>query len=437
MKNRKEIFEHMSVPKAVATLAIPTILSQLVNILYNLTDTFFIGRLNDPFQSAAVNLAFPLFFMFIVFANLFGMGGGSLISRLLGKKEHRQIKHVSAISFYSTIAFTLLYSLGVFLFLEPLLLSMGASSNTLQHSMDYVLWVVVIGGIPTALSMMIGHILRSEGYAKYASIGFVIGALTNIILDPIFMFGLGLEIKGAAIATMIANVAALSYYLWMMYRLRGQLHISFEWKHFRLRKVWVVAILAVGIPAAAMSLFNVISNVIINNLTVGYGDIPLAAMGIVKKIDMIPLAISIGITQGIIPLIGYNYAAKNYKRMKAFSHFGMGVIIVFSTLCVIAFNWQPELIFRTFMEEAETLSYGARFLRIAVLATPIMGINFVINSSFQAMGLGKQSMLLSVSRQGLINIPLLFAMNAIFGLYGIVWTQLVADVLTLIMGDTF
>lgn len=434
MKNRKEIFENMPVPKAVFALAIPTILSQLVNIAYNLTDTFFIGKLNDPFQTAAVNLSFPLFFMFIVLANLFGMGGGSLISRLLGKKDHRQIKHVASLSFFLVIGSTFLYSLLVLIFLNPLLVLMGASVNTIGYTKDYVMWTVVIGGVPTALSMTVAHLLRSEGFSKQASIGFAIGTLANIILDPILMFGFKLEIKGAAIATMLANVIALIYYLWSTRILQDSLHISFKWKHFNPRKLWVFAILAVGIPSATAGLFNIVSNVFINNLTVAYGDIPLAAMGIVKKIDMVPLAISIGITQGIVPLIGYNYAAKNYKRMRAISHFGMGVILIFSFSCVIVFNLAPGAIFKTFMSEPQTLFYGAKFLRIAVLATPIMGMNFVINSSFQAMGKGKQSMFLSISRQGLINIPLLFLMNYWFGLYGIVWTQLVSDLLTFAIG---
>lgn len=434
MKDRKEIFEKMSVPKAVAMLAIPTVLSQLVNIIYNLTDTFFIGKTGDPFQAAAVNISFPLFFMFIVIANLFGMGGGSLISRLLGKKEYDKIKNVSAISFYFAIGLTLIYTLIVFLFLDQILLLMGASANTIDFSRDYVIWVVIIGGLPTALSFVIAHLLRSEGYAKQASIGLALGGILNVILDPIFMFGLGLQIKGAAIATMLANVVSLIYFIMTMRRLKSHLHISLEFKYFKPKKEFITPILAIGIPSATASLFNLISNVFINNLTASYGDIPLAAMGIVKKIDTIPLSISIGVTQGIIPLIGYNYAAKNFKRMKAFSHFGMVIVMSFSLLCVVAFNLFPQTIFKVFMEESQTLFYGARFLRIAVLATPIMGVNFIINTSFQAMGKGKQSMLLSISRQGLINIPLLFLMKAILGLNGIVWTQLVSDLITLAMG---
>ena len=434
MRNRQEIFEKIPVPRAVFTLAIPTILSQLVNIVYHLTDTFFIGLLNDPFQTAAVNLVFPLFFMFIVFANLFGMGAGSLISRLLGKKDFRQIKHVASLSFFLVILSALVYVVLVFLFLDPILIFMGASGNTLGYAKDYVMWSVVVGGIPTALSMTIGSLLRSEGFSKQASIGFAIGTFANILLDPLFMFGLNLQIAGAAIATMLANVIALSYYLWVSRSLKKQLHIRFQWRFFRPRKIWIYSILAVGIPSATAALFNMISIGLINNLTVAYGDIPLAAIGIVKKIDMVPLAISIGITQGIIPLVGYNYAAKNYRRMRAISHFGMACILIFSLSCVVLFNLAPALIFQTFMREPQTLAYGTQFLRIAVLATPIMGINFVINTSFQAMGKGKQSMLLSISRQGLINIPLLFLMNHWFGLLGIVWTQLVSDLITFILG---
>lgn len=434
MKNRTEIFEKMSIKKAVFTLALPTVLSQLVSMIYNLTDTYFIGQVNDPFQVAAVNVSFPIFFVLIVFANLFGIGGGSLVSRLLGKKDYENIKRVAISSLAGAAIMSLIYSGFVYLYFDELLKIVGTSVNTYQYAKDYLFWTVVVGAVPSTLGMVFGHLLRSEGFSKQASYGIAIGGVLNVILDPIFIFGFDMGVAGAAIATMIANTMAMLYYIILIIKLGDQTHMSFNPKLISISKYIWIPVLAIGIPAASASLFNTIATTIINNLTAAYGDYELAAMGIVKKIDMIPLSVTLGITQGILPLIAYNYAARNYKRMRDISRYGMKLVMIFSLLCVAVFVLEAPLLMRIFIKDATTVHLGERFLRIAVLAMPLMGMNFVINTAFQAMGKGRQSLLLSISRQGLINIPLLYLMDYLFGLYGIIWTQLLADALTFAIG---
>jgi putative MATE family efflux protein len=434
MKNRSEIFEKMSIKKAVFTLALPTILSQLVSMIYNLTDTYFIGQVNDPYQVAAVNVAFPIFFVLIVFANLFGIGGGSLVSRLLGKKDYDNIKKVTISSLFGAFLMSLVYSIFVFVYFDQLLGLLGTSVNTIGHARDYLFWTVVIGAVPSTLGMVFGHLLRSEGFSKQASVGIAIGGVLNVILDPIFIFGFDMGVEGAALATMIANTLAMIYYVILIIKLGDQTHMSFDFRLISFRKYIWIPILAIGLPAASASLFNVFATTIINNLTAAYGDYELAAMGIVKKIDMIPLHVTLGISQGILPLIAYNYAAKNYKRMRDISKYGMKLVTIFSMLCVVLFVIEAPFLVRIFIKDATTVHLGERFLRIAVLAMPVMGVNFVINTAFQAMGKGRQSLLLSISRQGLINIPLLYLMDYWFGLYGIIWTQLLADLLTFAIG---
>ncbi len=434
MKNRSEIFEKMSIKKAVFTLALPTILSQLVSMIYNLTDTYFIGQVNDPYQVAAVNVAFPIFFVLIVFANLFGIGGGSLVSRLLGKKDYDNIKKVTISSLFGAFLMSLVYSIFVFVYFDQLLGLLGTSVNTIGHARDYLFWTVVIGAVPSTLGMVFGHLLRSEGFSKQASVGIAIGGVLNVVLDPIFIFGFDMGVEGAALATMIANTLAMIYYVILIIKLGNQTHMSFDFRLISFRKYIWIPILAIGLPAASASLFNVFATTIINNLTSAYGDYELAAMGIVKKIDMIPLHVTLGISQGILPLIAYNYAAKNYKRMRDISKYGMKLVMIFSMLCVVLFVVEAPLLVRIFIKDSTTVHLGERFLRIAVLAMPVMGVNFVINTAFQAMGKGRQSLLLSISRQGLINIPLLYLMDYWFGLYGIIWTQLLADLLTFAIG---
>lgn len=436
MDENKEIFESMPVPKALATLAIPTIISQLITMIYNLADTFFIGQTNDPYKVAAASLAYVLFFIMNALSNLFGIGGGSLISRLLGQEKGEEAKKVCSFSFYGTIAVTFVYCLVCFIFMEPLLRLLGASDNTLGYASAYTLWVVVIGGIPSTLSMTMAHLLRSEGYAKQASFGLGMGGVLNMILDPLFMFVIlepGLEVTGAAVATMISNVCALLYFVCIFIKLRGRTVLSVSPKYIGSGSKYIGQIFSTGFPSALGSFLSCVANITVNNLTSGYGDIPVAAMGIVKKIDMLPMNVGMGLCQGMMPLVAYNYASKNYKRMKSVTNCARISGIVFAGLCIVVFELFASQIVGMFIVEPETLRLGTEFLRICCIATPVMICNFQMSYTFQAMGKGPQSLLLSACRQGLINIPLLFLMNHLFGLYGIAWTQLLSDGITLII----
>jgi multidrug efflux pump len=284
--------------------------------------------------------------------------------------------------------------------------------------------------------MLMGHFLRSVGYAKESSIGIATGGIMNIILDPIFIFLLRMGVKGAAIATMLSNVAAMVYLLITFMRIRRRTVLSIAPKNFRLPLNYVSQILSVGFPACISTLLACVSNSVITKLTSAYGDIPVAAFGIVKKIDIIPMSVGMGLSQGMLPLIAYNYSAKNFDRMKSVSRFGRYASVGFSVFCVVIFHLMAPFLLRLFINDAETIAMGSRFLRIACLAVPFMQMNFLTNTTFQAMGKGWQSLILSACRQGLINIPLLFLMNSLFGLVGIIWTQLAADALTLAVSMT-
>jgi len=436
MDKKQHIFESMPVPKAVASLAIPTILSQLITAIYNLADTLYIGQTGNPYMVAAVSVSFVLFFILNAFGNLFGIGGGSLISRMMGAKQPEYAKRVCSFSFWSGMALAAVYILLVSVFMDPLLRLLGASENTIGYARDYVYWVIVIGGFPVIVSMLMGHFLRSVGYAKESSIGNAAGGILNIILDPIFIFLLNMGVKGAAIATMLSNVAAMIYYLVVFMRIRRRTVLSIAPKNYRLPWNYISQILSIGFPASIATILACVSNSVINKLSSTYGDIPVAAFGIVKKIDVLPLSFGMGLSQGMLPLIAYNYSARNYERMKSVSRFGRLVTFGFSVLCVVVFELLAAPLMRLFISDQETIELGSRFLRIACLAVPVMQMNFLTNTTFQAMGKGWQSLILTASRQGLINIPLLFLMNSLFGLYGIIWTQLAADALTLGISST-
>lgn len=436
MDRKKELFAHTPVPKALATLAVPTIISQLITMIYNLADTFFIGLTDDPYKVASATLSFVLVFGMNALANLFGVGGGTLISRLLGKGQEGEAKKVSAFSFYGTIIITGIYSLLCLLFPETVLKMVGASANTYGYSYDYMLWVVIVGGIPATLSMSMAHLLRSEGYAKYASFGLGLGGVLNIALDPLFMFVIlpkGNEVTGAAMATCISNVVAMCFFLIVLAALKKKTVLSIHPKYFLPGFSYIREVFATGIPSALSALLACTSNLFLNNFASSYGDIELAALGIVKKIDMLPLNVGMGLCQGMIPLVAYNYASGDHKRMKkvisACRVAGMG----FALICVFFFEIFAKQIVTAFIGDAQTVAYGEVFLRICCAATPIMFYNLLATFSLQAMGKGPESLLLSVCRQGLVNIPLLFLLNSIFGLYGVVSTQLVADSITMII----
>ncbi len=436
MDKKKELFERMSVPKALATLAIPTIVSQLITMIYNLADTFFIGMTDDPYKVAASTIAFLLVFVMNALSNLFGVGGGSLISRLLGKGEDKEAGKVSAVSFYGTILVTFVYSMSCLLFTEPILRAMGASDNTYEYTASYALWVVIIGGIPSTLSMTLAHLLRSEGYAKYASIGLGLGGVMNILLDPLFMFVLlpkGQEVTGAALATCFSNVISMLFFLCVLFCLRKQSVLSLS-PYLAIRGIsYIREILAIGIPSALAAGLASLSNVFLNRFSASYGDVKLAALGIVKKIDMLPLNVGMGLCQGMIPLVAYNYASGNHARMKKVIHCCRLAGIGFSVICVIIFEIFARNIVGFFIGDAETVHFGESFLRICCLATPLMFANLLATFSLQAMGKGRESLILSVCRQGLVNIPLLFLFNHLFGIYGVVSTQLTADSITLFL----
>ena len=428
-QSEKYLFESMPVPKAVATLAIPTIISQVVTMIYNLADTFFIGQIGDPTMVAAVSLVSPWFNLLTALGNLFGLGGSSLISRMLGAQNHRDIRYVATFSVWGGAAVTLLFSLATYFARMPLLSFLGASPGTYPYAENYLFWVVVIGGIPTMVSLTLGHLLRSEGHARQASAGMMFGGILNVVLDPVLIFGFHMNVAGAAIATAFSNTASVVFFLLQYLHLGNKTEVSFHPKHFTFR--FVRPIFSVGLASALATALGNASNMVMVRLASNYGDIPVAAYGIVKRIDQFPLIVSMGLCQGFMPLVGYNYAALNYKRMRKVSVFSWKTALVLSACFVACFVILAPQILRLFIPEEQTSTLGANFLRIACLAVPLTSVNFLISYTLQAMGKGIQSAALTFSRQGLLNIPLLILMNFFFGLYGMIWTQLVVEMIML------
>lgn len=426
----------MPVGKALASMAIPTIISQLITTIYNMADTMFIGMSDDPYKVAAASLAGVLFYIMNALANLFGVGGGSLISRMLGQKREREAKKVVVFSIYGSLAVAAIYSIVCMILSDPLARMLGASDNTIGYTRSYLLWVVVIGGIPATVGMTMSHLIRSAGYAKKSSTGLAIGGIANIILDPLFMFVIlpkGNEVTGAAVATMISNVISMIYFIGVIIRLKNKSALSLSIKYINPESQSIKAIFIVGLPSALGSLLATAAGIVKNNLATSYDDIAMAALGIVVRIDMLPLNIGMGLCQGMMPLVAYNYASGNHKRMNQFTKSAQISGMAMAAAFIVILEVFPSQIIRLFIGDTETIRYGAAFLRIACIATPFMIANLQKIYCLQAMGKGMESLILSVCRQGVLYIPILFIMNYFVGLYGVLATQIISDGITFII----
>ena len=430
-EGREAVFERYTIPRAVVTLSVPTVLSSLVSVLYSLADTCFVGLLNDPVQTAAVTLAAPVLLAFNAVNNLFGVGSSSMMSRAYGRKDFDTLRRSSAFGFYGALLCGAVFALLCTVLRGPLLGLLGADEVTRTATDSYLNWTVSLGAVPAILNVVIAYMIRSEGAALHASIGTMSGCLLNIALDPIFIlpWGLHLGAAGAAMATCLSNCCALAYFLIYLTTHRKTTLLCVSPKAFSLRKDIVGGVCAVGVPASIQNLLNVTGTTILNNLAAPYGAAALAAMGICSRLSMVPMYIAMGISQGIMPLVSYNYASRNIRRMKDTLFFAARISLAFLVLMAAIFFCFPGVFVRLFIEDAETLAYGMRFLRGMCLAVPMLGVDFLAVGVFQAVGMGKQALIFAVLRKIVLEIPFLYLLNALFPLYGIAYAQAASELL--------
>lgn len=428
-----ELFETLPVPIALSKMAIPTIIGQLIILFYNMADTFFVGRTNNPYMVAAASLVLPIFNISLSLAGLTGVGGGALVSRLLGEKNYEEAKKVNSFSIYLSVLITALFSILVLVFMRPLMYALGAGPETIDFASSYALCVIVLGGIPTVLSNVLSTMLRSIGISKKAGFGITMGGIINIVLDPLFMFVIfpkGQEIIGAGIATFLSNCISCVYFIIQIKKLGSDSVLKLCNPKQLPSKKSIKSIFAVGIPSAIATFLFDLDYIVLDKLMSGYGDLALAAVGIVLKIERLPLNVGIGICQGMLPLIAYNYSSGNIKRMKNIKNFALKSGVIFALISIVLYELFAGTIMKLFIKDAQTVSLGTDFLRIRCLATPLMFLSFFHVHLFNGFGEGKSALLLGVLRWAAFNIPMLFLLNTIFGMMGLVWSQSVADILT-------
>lgn len=429
-KHSTDAFSKGSVPQVVVKNAIPAIAAMLMVMIYNLADTFFVAQTHNDYMVAAVSLATPVFLIFMSLGTLFGIGGTSVISRALGAGRPEYAKKVSAFCMWACVVVGAVMMIAFWVFMEPLLVLLGTSADTVDYTRTY-LNIVISCGIFSMISNCYSNIIRAEGKANVAMTGTILGNLLNVILDPIMISVFHWDVAGAAIATVIGNAVGAVYYL--VYFWRGKSSLSIQVKDVSLKDGILTGVLAIGIPAALSSLLMSVSQIITNSQMAVHGDLAVAAYGVASKVLMIVTMVGIGLGQGIQPVLGYCYGAKDHKRfrgvLKFSAVFGLLLCAVVALGC-FAFT-QP--IVKIFLTEASALTDGVSFTRIMLTTAWLFGLYYVLLNALQAMGAAKPSFVVSVCRQGVIYIPAVFLMGAVMGQSGLVWAQPVADVLSLVL----
>lgn len=420
----------MKVSKAVAKMAIPSVISSLVTVVYNMADTFFVGQTGDALQVAAVSLTNPIFILFMAFANMFGMGGSAAASMALGQKNEKRVRQVSAFVTYASLIVGVLFAVILLVFTGPILSLFGADAQTYEYARGYTVYVAV--GAPFIIwSAAASFVVRAEGASREAMIGSMIGTIANIVLDPIFISGFGMGAAGAAIATTIGNLMTSAYYLW--YFLRRSKVMSLRPKDFTCREGILKGVCSTGLPTAIFSALMSVSTIVLNQILVAYGNDPVAAIGIVFKANMFITFLQMGLANGIQPLLGYSYGAGSMKRFQSVERFTKKCCVIVGVAATVLFFVAREPIIRLFISDNDVVRYGVEMLVAYMVSGPFIGILFVNMNCMQSVEHALPATILSVMRQGVLLIPLLYLLEAVAGLDGVIYGQAITDYIAVIL----
>ncbi len=428
-RDRTHSLGEEKITRLLLRFSLPATLAMAVNASYNIVDTIFVGRLGAG-AIAALSICYPVQMLLGAIAIGTGIGAGSLIARSLGAQDQKRASVVGGQVFFLSLLFGLAATLTGLFYLRPLLVFFGATPEILEAAVEYMS-VIANGAFFLFFIMMMNHVTRAEGNPTLAMVVMIASAVINIILDPIFIFGLGMGIRGAAVATVLAKIAGVAIQLW--YFLTGRSALAISWKHLRpnLRIVW--DIYKVGLPSLLIQISGNLAIIIANQILGGFGYIPIAVMGIVLRMQMLAFMPVIGISQGLLPIVGYNFGARKRRRIREALFKGAAAGSLFSALVGIAFFLFPGFFLRIFTGDAQVLAVGTGALRVMVLIYPLLGPQTVSITFFQAIGKGLPSLFLSALRQFIIYVPLLFLLPRFLGLAGI-WTATpVADLLAFLI----
>lgn len=422
------------VHKLIISLAIPTIISMLVSAVYNIVDTFFVAKLGTS-ASGAVGIVFSLMAIIQAIGFTLGMGSGSLISRLLGAKNNEKANEIASTGFFTAVIFGILLAAFGILNIDSLMKALGSSDSILPFAKSYATYILIAAPLMCA-SFVLNNILRSEGKARFAMVGIASGSIINIFLDPILIFKFNMGISGAAIATMLSQM--ISFLILLSSVLRGVTISKLNIKYMSKKFSTYCLIIKTGLPSFTRQGLSSVSTVLLNLCAVGYGDAAVAALSIFSKIFMFIFSAVIGFGQGFQPVVGYNYGAQKYDRVRESCFFTVKVGISIMSVCaVIGFIFAPQIIKLFIADDLRVINIGTVCLRVQCIAMPLIPVSSVCNMTFQMIGRSWTATLLSSTRQGLCFIPILFIGNAMFGLRGIEYTQALSDIASCIIAIPF
>ena len=429
-ENRNALFETTPVPKAFLTLALPVVMSKIISMIYNMVDIYFIGRTGNANLVAGVSICAPVFLLMVSLGDLFGLGGSSVMSRLFGQKKDEDGKRVSSFTFYSAIATGVLITVIMLIFQTPILHMLGAEGEVLSYAAEYYIWIA-LGAPFIILTLIPTNQLRTEGLANIAMIGSIVGSVVNIVLDPVFIFGLGMGAGGAAIATVLGNIVTDIIFV-VCIRKKSQ-KLTVDIKMAKVDLAIVGAVFAIGLPSSLNNLMNSFGTALLNRGLASYGADKVAAMGIASKVNMMVAMIMIAFAFGAQALIGYNYGAGNRARLREILKFDllvqMLIAIAGGALLMI---FAPSMI-RLFMNDAVIVEAGTLILRRMLLGLPFTGIFLVCSTLFMSAGKSLPTLIMSLSRQGIVFAAALFILSRTLGYTGVITAQPVADMLSALL----
>lgn len=438
MKNRgnsgaEYVFGEMPVRRAVLRQVLPAVAAQLIAIIYGFADTYFVGLLDRPEQTAALTVASSSFLMLTAVSNLFGVGGAGMIARLIARGKRDEAGKVSAAAFSSGIAASLVFSLIYAVFSGGILTLCGAKADTTEAAYGYVFWTVIIGGPFNVAATLCANLVRAEGKSFAASAGLSLGGLLNVLLDPFFVLPeyLDLGATGAGLATAISNAVSAVFFVIFIILGRKNSVLRLKPDSFRAVTSSLKGIIGIGLPSAVQYALTVVAVSAQSAFMAKYSTEAVAAMGIVKKLDTLPLYFSIGVSNGLLPLLAYNFASGDKDRRRRIFRFGTALSAGFAVVCVIIYEIFAPLLAGIFISDAMTVGYAADFLRRMVTAMPLMAVCYPMIIQFQAAGRAKEALIVSVLRKGVIDVPIMFLFDAISPMYGCTLVQPVVDAISL------
>lgn len=415
-------------------LCIPAILIMLVMVLYHMADVFFIGQIGDANKVAAVTLASPLFSILSGLGVLLGNGGCTAISLSLGKGEYEKIKKISAFAVWGAIVIGVVFAAVVLPLMGPICKMLGANDETRGFTAEY-LRVIAIGAPVIMLTNVVPALIRADGSTTDSMIGNMLGTVLNIALDPLLISVLNMGVSGAAIATVAANVVSLCYYVYFL-RTKGKIY-SVSPRDISFEKAIVLTVISLGLPMSCATVLGSISSTVVNNLMMQYGSIAVAGQSVAGRIGQMISMTVMGVCMGMQPAISFNYSARNHKRLTEIliKTTALAVIAgtVLSALCLI---FRDQLL-NAFLDDPNVLGIGRVCLLASIVIGPFFGFYQICTTYLQAAGKSKQAIIVSLLEKGIIYIPLVFLMNALFNMYGIIFSATVTTVLSAVAALIF